>query len=155
MVTCYYRFVNPRPGVGPGFPRPGVGGGVFEHPPSNLSPEPRSDTEKAAFERASKIRRKSLRSLFWSGQRSGHQRSLKAKIHRFVGKLSTIFNKSTHSSETNKATAPQKSLVDSPINALSDYSPSDLTYRQRFCLQGAKTAKIADFFLKLCFCNNF
>ena len=32
---------------------------------------------------------------------------------------------------------------------------SDLTYRQRFCLQGAKTEKIADFFLKPFLCNNF
>ena len=66
------------------------------------------------------IRKKSLWSLFWVGQRSGHHRSLKAKIRRFVGQMPTIFNKSTHSSETNKATAPRKSAFDSPINALSE-----------------------------------
>ena len=47
-----------------------------EHTPSNSAPETRSDTGKAALERASKIRKKWLRSSFWSGRRSGHQRSL-------------------------------------------------------------------------------
>ena len=54
----YTQGVNPRPAGGPGFPRPA--GGVFEHPPSNSAPGPRSDTGKTAFERASKIRKKSL-----------------------------------------------------------------------------------------------
>ena len=55
--------VNPRPPGGPGFPRP-AGRGVFEHPPSNSAPGPRSDTEKAAFERMSKIRKTSLNHFF-------------------------------------------------------------------------------------------
>ena len=105
--------INPRPTGGPGFPRPAGGG--FEHPPSNSAPGPRRDTRKAVFERASIIRKKSLRSLFWSGQRSDNQRSLKPKIRRFVGQMPTIFNKSTHSSETNEATAPQKSAFDRPM----------------------------------------
>ena len=129
-----------------------AGGDVWT-PPSNSASGPCSDTGKAAFERAPKISKKSLQSLFWSGQRSGHKRSLKTKIRRFVGQMSTIFNKSTHSSKTNKATALRKSSFDSPINALIILS--DLTYLQRFCLQGATTAKIVDFFLKPFVCNNF
>ena len=51
---------------------------------------------------------------------------LKAKIRRFVGQMSTIFNKSTNSSEANKAKAPWKNAFDSPIKG--NCSPLENTY---------------------------
>ena len=52
---------NPSPAGGPGFPRPAGGWCLNTPPPSNSAPGPRSDTGQTAFERASKIRKKSLR----------------------------------------------------------------------------------------------
>ena len=57
-----FAHINPRPAGGPGFPRP-AGGGV-NTPASNSATGPRSDTGKAAFERAPKIRKKSLGHFF-------------------------------------------------------------------------------------------
>ena len=52
--------INPRPAGPLDFPPPT--GGVVENPPPSISaPGPRSDTQQAAFERASKIMTKLLR----------------------------------------------------------------------------------------------
>ena len=97
--------------------------------------------QKAAFERAPKTMTKSLRSLFWSGQRSGHQMSLKAKLCRCSGRMSTISKKPTHKSGTNRATAPRKSAFDSPINVLSEYSPQIWPNVNGFAYRGQKLPK--------------
>ena len=92
---------------------------------------------------------------FWSGQRSGYQRSAKVKLRHFPGYYSIIFDKPAHSSGTDTGEAPRKSAFDSSLNGrLSEYFFSDLTYGQRFSVQGAKTAKI-DVFCGKSFCENF
>ena len=74
--------------------------------PSISAPGPCSDT-RSALERAPQIM-KLLWSFFRSGQKSGHQRSPKAKFCFF----SAFLYKMAHNSGTRRATAPRKNAFD-------------------------------------------
>ena len=89
----------------------------YAPPPSNSTPELRSDMQQVAFESSSKISKKILRSFLRSGQRLGHQRSSKSKWSRF-STITTILNFRRSSSWTRRARAARKKANDSPFTAL-------------------------------------
>ena len=91
------------------------------------------------------------RSIFWSSQRPGHQRSRspKVKFCRFQH-----FSSNLHNSGTRRARAPRKSAFDNSFNALSLACPHIWPKINGLGSREQKP-KIVFFWRKRFFCNNF